>query len=1072
MVQFRRVTRTGCGYVPRARLERLLRHAWERRFTLIGAAAGYGKTTALQQLMSGRQVAWLTLTPADRDVEVLAAHTAAALGIAAGSGIGPATPRIGAVDRESLAEAQAALICEGLDSNEAEAMLVLDELEQLSDEDSGTRFLSALCLQAPPQLHLVLSGRTLPALRLGSASGRGELLELAAPDLAFTLEETEMLLSSRLGPDAEPVAEASWALTSGWVAALQLLADRLERLEPAGWPGLLAELRLRQNQVWREFASDLIEREPPGAQRIITIASVAPVVDGDLLAGLGLDSAAAELDGLRARGLMVASGQRGGSTLSPVLSQAVSARVSREVVAELRRDVVQWLEASGRLNEALECAAAGSTELGRSLLTRRGRLLVANGYGSRVAEILGELGTGSETELDMVRAEALVATGDWDGAMEVFAIVKRRAAPAPLPASTAWRFGALLYLRGEIAAAAEVLSAAFTSADGDGDTALVAAWLSSTLWGQGELSRAQEAAEVALRQADASDEPGARAAAHIAAALCAASAGARERNERHYRLALAAAAQANDLVALARIHANLSSKAVEEGNFARAVQEADLALSAGAGHNMFGAIAISNKAEALLHLGELDEARALVNQATEVFSGLGSLWAAAPYTVLGAIELERGDLVRARTAFERARRLGEEGRDVHSVVQAVCGLAAVLAQDDPEAARELAAQAIQQASALERAQALCVSALVSMFAGDKVTAADLADQAELEARRTSDRASLARALELRGAATEPADLNRLEAAVGLWRELGDPIALERAELMLASCTGEIERVEALREQLSQRGVRAEVGLTGLVARSERQEPEVGITTLGHFSVTRAGEPIPRVAWQSRKARDLLKLLASRRGRPVTRDAAAEALWPGEDPEPLSNRLSVALSTLRKVLDPERSHDPDYFIAADQQSLALRVDRVGLDVHSFLDAARTGALLASADSWTAAEPRLRQAEALYTGDFLEEDMYEEWPVDCREEARSAAQEVSRLLARAAAGRGDEEGAARYLRRVLDRDPYDGDAWTALVGAQLRMRRYGEARRQYALYARRMGELGLPPTPLANAVDTRP
>ena len=57
------------------------------------------------------------------------------------------------------------------------------------------------------------------------------------------------------------------------------------------------------------------------------------------------------------------------------------------------------------------------------------------------------------------------------------------------------------------------------------------------------------------------------------------------------------------------------------------------------------------------------------------------------------------------------------------------------------------------------------------------------------------------------------------------------------------------------------------------------------------------------AWQSRKARDLLKLLVARRGHPMTREAAAEAMWPGEDPEPLGNRLSVALSTIRKVLDP-------------------------------------------------------------------------------------------------------------------------------------------------------------------------
>lgn len=1040
--------------------------------TLIVAAAGYGKTTLLRQLTSGRPVAWHALTPADREVEVLSAHASEAIGIARSSGVSPPAPAIGAVDRQALAEAQAALICERLDASETHTMLVFDELEQLSDEDSSSRFLAALCLQAPPHLHIVLSGRKLPALRMGSASGRGELLELTAPDLAFTPQETAALLVSRLGEEAGSLAEECWALTSGWVAALQLLADRLERLEPAARPQILAELRLSRSRVWHEFASELIDHEPPGVRRILAIASVAPVLDVELLAGLGLGSQDDELDSMQARGLLVASGERGGSTLSPVLSQAVSAAVPGPEAMELRRSVVEWLEASGRLNEALECAAAGSAEQARSLLTRRGRALVASGYGSRVAKVLGDLGTGDVIELDTVRAEALVATGDWDGAMELFGAFERRTAPAPLPAPTAWRFGALLYLRGEIDGAGEVLSGAFTDGPGDGDTALVAAWLSSTQWGRGDLEQAEETAAVALRQAEASNDPVARAAAHIAVALCAASAGQRERNERHYRLALTAAAEANDAVALARIHANLSSKAVEEGDYEGAVQEAEEALSTGAGHDVFGAIAISNKAEALLHIGELDEARALVIQATEMFSGLGSLMAAAPYTVLGAIEYQRGDLVRARDALERARRLGEEGNDVHAVAQALCGLAAVFAQDDPETARECAIDATRQATGLERAQALCASALVSLFAGEEASAAELADQAEIEARRTSDRASLAMALELRATVHEPADLDKLEIAVELWRELGDPIGLGRAELMLASLRGESDRVQTLREELTRLGVRAEVGLAGLVVGSGRPEPEVGITTLGRFAVMRDGEPIPRADWQSRKARDLLKLLASRRGRPVTREAAAETLWPDEDPGPLSNRLSVALSTLRKVLDPDRSHPPDHFVAADQRSIALCVDRVALDVNLFLDAARAGAALAAGGSWPAAESKLREAEDLYIGDFLEEDLYEDWPVDCREEARSAAQEVSRLLARAAADRGDEEDTTRYLRRLLERDPYDGDAWTALVGAQLRMRRYGEARRQHALYARRMAELGIPPTPLSSTVDTRP
>jgi DNA-binding SARP family transcriptional activator len=187
---------------------------------------------------------------------------------------------------------------------------------------------------------------------------------------------------------------------------------------------------------------------------------------------------------------------------------------------------------------------------------------------------------------------------------------------------------------------------------------------------------------------------------------------------------------------------------------------------------------------------------------------------------------------------------------------------------------------------------------------------------------------------------------------------------------------------------------------------------------------------------------------------------------------LPNRLSVALSTLRKVLDPKRSHPPDQFVAADSQTLALRTDHVAIDVIGFLEAADAAVAIASAGGSPAAERQLRHAESLYTGDFLEEDLYDDWAVECREEARSAAQEVSRLLARAAIDRDDDEEALRYLRRLLERDPYDGDAWTTFLGALIRLRRYGEARRQHMIYARRMGELEIPPVPLSHTAEPRP
>ena len=79
--------------------------------------------------------------------------------------------------------------------------------------------------------------------------------------------------------------------------------------------------------------------------------------------------------------------------------------------------------------------------------------------------------------------------------------------------------------------------------------------------------------------------------------------------------------------------------------------------------------------------------------------------------------------------------------------------------------------------------------------------------------------------------------------------------------------------------------------------------------LGGFEVRVGGEPVPLPAWRSRQARTLVKVLASRRGRPVTRDSLCELIWPDDDPAKTGHRLSVLLATVRGVLDPARRGRP-------------------------------------------------------------------------------------------------------------------------------------------------------------------
>ena len=919
----------------------------------------------------------------------------------------------------------------------------------------------------------MLSGRSLPELGLGGAQGRGELLEVTAPDLSFTVGEAAELIGMRLGGASEHLAPECWSLTGGWAAALQLLLDRLERLDPADHERELGRLRQSRGHLWKAFARDLVAGEHESARRILSVASVAPRVDAGLLQGVAVKATTDDLESLQERGLVVEAGEPGFYRLSPVLAGAVAGQAAppaRPGRSE-RRSPAGSRTTPGSKRRWSATPREPGTRRGRSF-GRSGPALVRGGVAARLIEVLRRHGTGGDPGLDAVLAEALQAVGEWDAAIDLFSRVERSRGAKGLPAGVAWRYGGLLYLRGRTGAAAATLAAAHDPARLGADDAMVSAWLSTTMWSQGRAAEAEEFAWAALNQAGASGDSCALAAAHVSLALSAASRGERERNEQEYRLALAAARDGGDQVQLARIHANLSSRALESGAYAEAITEANQALQTGAGHRFFSALALANKAEAHLRLGQLDDASAAVADAAAICEALGSLNASFPQITYGELYRQRGDMVRARSSFERARALADEGDDAHALVFALCGLARVLAEDDLTAARTTAADGLARASGLERAAALLAAAEVELWARDGAAVERYAKQAEIQARATGDRAALAESLELQGAARVPRDEALLRSAIELWDDIGNPVGAARARLGLALLSGDQRAAEATRQELEAMGVAPALGVSGLLASKRGGGREVAIVALGRFAVLRSGEPVPLAAWQSRKARDLLKVLVARRGHPITREAAAETLWPQENPEPLGNRLSVALSTIRKVLDPGRRHPPDHYVMADAQTIALRLDRVEVDLIEFLRIADRAIDLMAKGDRDAAEALLRQARQIYAGDFLEDDLYEEWAVEAREEARSRLLTVLRLLARLATDRGEDEPAGQYLGQLLERDPYDEDAWLALIAGQLRLRRHGEARRRYATYARRMGELDVVPVALANADSRRP
>jgi DNA-binding SARP family transcriptional activator len=237
---------------------------------------------------------------------------------------------------------------------------------------------------------------------------------------------------------------------------------------------------------------------------------------------------------------------------------------------------------------------------------------------------------------------------------------------------------------------------------------------------------------------------------------------------------------------------------------------------------------------------------------------------------------------------------------------------------------------------------------------------------------------------------------------------------------------------------------------------------VVIRTLGGFGVQVMGEQVAASAWQSRVAREILAMLAANRGRSLHREVLMERLWPEEEPSKSANRLSVALSTIRGVLDPERRHEADRYLTSDRESVALDLRHLEVDVVSFFDESREGRRLLREGDVDQGLAFLRSAEGRYLGEFLEDQPYADWAIGLREEARAEFMAMAATLAEAESEAGDHDGAARWNLRILEQDAYNEPAHLALVRSMVAAGRHGTARRLYGIYVSRMSELDVEPS----------
>src|SRR5438552_19200746 len=194
------------GLVPRRRLSDRLNRGAESKLTVVSAPAGFGKTTLLADWLAaaadGQTVTWLSLDQSDNHPASFWTYVIAALQTA--------EPHIGASAISRLEspqppriEAVLTLLLNELGGMSTDVVLVLDDYHVIDARDihDGMGFLLD---HLPPRLHLVIASRADPPLPLARLRARGELVEVRAVDLRFTLDEAAAYLKDMMGLDATP----------------------------------------------------------------------------------------------------------------------------------------------------------------------------------------------------------------------------------------------------------------------------------------------------------------------------------------------------------------------------------------------------------------------------------------------------------------------------------------------------------------------------------------------------------------------------------------------------------------------------------------------------------------------------------------------------------------------------------------------------------------------------------------------------------------------------------------------------------------------------------------------------
>jgi DNA-binding SARP family transcriptional activator len=192
-------------------------------------------------------------------------------------------------------------------------------------------------------------------------------------------------------------------------------------------------------------------------------------------------------------------------------------------------------------------------------------------------------------------------------------------------------------------------------------------------------------------------------------------------------------------------------------------------------------------------------------------------------------------------------------------------------------------------------------------------------------------------------------------------------------------------------------------------------------------------PLAADAWVTKRARDILCFIASRRHRRASKDTIIDTFWPDADFEAVEKNFHPTVSHIRKALNSNQPLKQNFLLYRDGDYQLNPEFSYFIDIEEFDRLVTEGEAARRSRDQEAAVRAFESAIKLYRGGFLQ-GSYDHWVEEQRAYYREQYLRLLELLAAAAQKAEDWTRSQRLAQQILGEDPFREDVHCMVMRAQ--------------------------------------